>query len=597
MSNQKQIILTELDFDKIKESLKTEFSNNTTFNTYNFDGSGLSVLLNALAYNTSINSYYANVAVNESYLDTALKRANVVSRAQAIGYVPASANAASAIVDVTVTPTVVTTGDLEIERGHLFTATSGGITYSFVNTNATRVTATGGSFVFPNLLLKQGDYLNYSHTVTPTNRLTTFVIPDVDVDLSTMRVRVQTSSGNLFTKTFNRADTIFGLDSTSEVYFVSEGTDGFFNIYFGDGVAGKLLDVGNIILLDYVACDKDLPNGSSVFTSSLPISGHTNILTVTRTVAYGGVERESIESIKRYAPLKYTSQYRVVTASDYEAFVKSNFQGIETIRAWGGEDNNPPIYGKMFMSLKPVSGFNINNVLKSQIRTKVKGANDGRPIEFVEPIYLKIGIKPTVKYKSSQTFRTKEQLQAVIQNNTNNYFNNTLEKFGSNLIMSQLTKLIDSSDDAIIGSSVAFHIRYDYLPIINVQSSPTINYGNEIIAGSIQSSVFGIYIGTVLTYVKIIDNGAGIIQLSTTEGSIVDQSYGKVNYTTGLITLTTLKVSEVVDNNGLISFYASPMNNDILVSTNYIITLDTAVSNSPANIREGNVLPVMVDQV
>lgn len=595
MSTQKKINLAQLDFDTLKDALKAEFANNSTFNTYNFDGSGLSVLLNALAYNTHINSYYANMAVNESYLDTAIKRSNVVSRAQAVGYIPTSATAATAIVDIIVTPQGVASGDLDLFRGQTFTSTVGGYTYEFVTTATTRTTAAAGVYTFSNVELKQGTYLTYSYTVDSSNQLGNFTIPAVDVDMGTLRVRIQTSSGNLTTRTYTKADSILNLDSTSEVYFASEGIDGKYQIYFGDGVSGKKLDVGNIIILDYVSTAKDAPNGSSVFSADLPIGGHTNILVVTKTVAFGGAERESIESIKRYAPINYTSQHRVVTSPDYESFIRHNFQGIESIRAWGGEENVPPIYGKEFVSIKPTSGYVLNNTLKANIRAAIKKVSNGIPIEFIDPVYLKISIDSTVKYDAAQTFRTENQLAGVIQDNITAYFNNTLEKFGTNLIKSAITGIIDNTDSSIIGSTLTTRIRYDYLPLIGITLIPSISFCNPIEKNSFESSVFGISdtVGTI--YVKMVDDGNGLIQLMTTEGLVISLDYGTINYTTGVVNLNGLTVTESVDNNGLLSFYAVPATDDISVTANYIITMDTASGNESANVKVGSPIPTMIN--
>jgi len=362
--------ISELDFDGIKENLKKFLSQQDEFTDYDFEGSGMSVLLDMLAYNTHYLGYNANMLANEMFLDSADLRSSVVSLAKQVGYTPTSSTASSAVVDVLVNN--ATGASLTMSRGTKFTTTVDGQSYAFVNNADVTITPVDGVYKFSNLTIQEGSYLNYKYTVSTSDIDQRFIIPNDSVDTNTLTVKVQESSSDSTTNTYTLATGITGLDSTSKVYFLQEVENGRYEVYFGDGVLGKTVADGNIIILDYVTCNRDESNGATTFTLSGSIGGFTSANITTISNASGGSGPESIRSIKYNAPRDFTAQDRAVTADDYKVLVKSLYANAQAVQVYGGEDAETPDYGKVYISIKAKSGSNLTVATKDSIVQSLK---------------------------------------------------------------------------------------------------------------------------------------------------------------------------------------------------------------------------------
>ena len=332
--------ISELDFDGIKANLKTFLSQQDEFTDYNFEGSGMSVLLDTLAYNTHYLAYNANMLANEMYLDSADLRSSVVSLAKQVGYTPTSCTSSTAVLDVLVNS--ASGASLTMSRGTKFSTTVDGQSYSFVNNADVSITPASGVYQFNDLTVYEGSYLNYKYTVSTSDIDQRFIIPNDSVDTTTLTVKVQESSSDSTTNTYTLAPGITALDSTTKVYFLQEVEGGRFEVYFGDGVLGKAVADGNIVILDYINCNRDAPNGASSFTLSGTIGGFSSATITTDSNASGGTGLESISSIKYNAPRDYTAQDRAVTAEDYKVLVKSLYANAQAVQVYGGEDASTP---------------------------------------------------------------------------------------------------------------------------------------------------------------------------------------------------------------------------------------------------------------
>ena len=362
--------ISQLDFDGIKDNLKTFLKQQDEFTDYDFEGSGMNILLDVLAYNTHYLGFNANMLANEMYLDSADQRSSVVSLAKQVGYTPSSASSSTAVIDV-----LVNNGSgasITMARGTKFTTTVDGTNYSFVNNADVSISPVDGVYKFSNLTIYEGTYLNYKYTANTSDTDQRFIIPNDNVDTTTLTVKVQESASDSTTNTYTLAQGITGLDNTSKVYFLQEVENGRFEVYFGDGVLGKAIADGNIVILDYVTCNRDEPNGATTFALSGNVGGFTNVTITTVSNASNGDGPETINSIKYNAPRDYTSQDRAVTAEDYKVLVKSLYANAQSVQVYGGEDAATPDYGKVYISIKAKSGANLTEVTKASLVKSLK---------------------------------------------------------------------------------------------------------------------------------------------------------------------------------------------------------------------------------
>ena len=335
--SKERLNVTSLDFDQIKINLKTFLQSQPDLADYNFEGSALSTIIDVLAYNTFYNSFNANVNMNEIFLDTAQIRNNVVSHAKSLGYVPRSVTSSFAEVDVIVNAPSGTPASLNMPRGTSFSTTLDGKNYSFVNLEAVTIVPSGGIYKFPAVKINQGTIRTQSYIVDDTSTAQKYEIPDNNIDTATLIVRVKTNAASTDFEIYTLVTNIVDVTSTTNAYFLQEGLDGQYEIYFGDGVFGRKLDAGNIVELEYLVTDGATPNDATVFKLTGNVSGNTNATVNLVSKAGGGSTAETTDSIKFNAPLSFLSQNRVVTADDYKAIVKNNYTNTESISVWGGE--------------------------------------------------------------------------------------------------------------------------------------------------------------------------------------------------------------------------------------------------------------------
>ena len=453
--------ISELDFDGIKSNLKTFLSQQNEFTDYDFEGSGMSTLLDVLAYNTHYLSYNANMLANEMYLDSADLRSSVVSLAKQVGYTPTSCTSSTATINVLVNQ--ATGASLTMSRGTKFTTTVDGQSYSFVNNADVSISPISGVYQFSNLKVHEGSYLNYKYTANTSDIDQRFIIPNDSVDTTTLTVKVQESSSDATTNTYVLATGITSIDSTSKVYFLQEVEGGRFEVYFGDGVTGKAIADGNIVILDYINSNRDAPNGATTFALGGTIGGFSSATITTVSNASGGTGLESIASIKYNAPRDYSAQDRAVTAEDYKTLVKSLYANAQAVQVYGGEDAAVPDYGKVYISIKAKSGSNLTTATKESIVSSLKSyaVASVTPV-IIDPETTYITLVVNFKYNNGITTKDVTTLQTNVLTKIASYNNDELEDFAGMFRYSKLIEDINNADTSIL-SNITTVKMYKYI--------------------------------------------------------------------------------------------------------------------------------------
>ena len=381
--------VTELDFDQIKKNLKNYLKSQSQFNGYDFEGSGLSSLLDVLAYNTHYNAMTAHFALNEAFLDSAQIRGNIVTRAKLLGYIPRSVLAPRATVTVTVDvsgESGIIPSTLTLPRGAKLTTNVDGRNYRYVVLDEqSAVISSNNTFVFDNVTIVEGTRKKLLYRVDNDIENQKYQISDDDADTSTLRVLVQANEQSSSYDNYTQFDSLLNVDSSSRVYYLQENSNEYFEVYFGDGVTGKKPLNNNIVTLDYIFTNGEDSNGANVFSMVDNIGGYSSITISTLTKAQGGTEKETNESIRFNAPLTFTSQNRAVTSDDYRAIINKEFTNISSISTWGGEDNDPPDYGAIYISIKPL----VNEVLSPNEKTEIINTIlKGKSVVSITPVIV-----------------------------------------------------------------------------------------------------------------------------------------------------------------------------------------------------------------
>ena len=562
-----QINVTELDFDNIKQNLKTFMQSQAEFSDYNFEGSALSVLLDTLAYNTHYNAVLAHLVANESFLDSAIKRTSVVSLAKNLGYTPRSRRCPVGTLTFTITPSgAYTSSTYTLPRDTVFTSSLNGTTYTFVPSEA--VTATlqdvsgTGKFVFPNLKLKEGKRISNSFLITTNKELDPVIIPNKDVDTSTLRVRVQTSGSNFNIETYVLHTGILDIDESSKVYFLEETIEGLYSITFGDDVIGKKLTAGNVVIVDYINTNGVAANGVGVlqtFTCSATLTGSGEIKAYSEFVAAsGGQNKESIDSIKINAPKYNSARERAVTASDYKSLILASNENIQSCSVWGGESNDPPVYGKVFISLDPIAGQLISQQDKDNIVSNIidpKGSIGILP-EFVDPEYTFITLKVSVVYNANATSLTSGQLSSSVSSAISTFFNTELNILNKNFYFTALHTIIKGVSNSIVSINIIPSLQKRIeIPLENFDRDVnyTFTFNSRVQPRELHSTWFNYTNNEATNKVKLQDvpdagvvspeyNGFGTVFLQSESGSKI-RDIGRIDYSTGKITILAMRVS------------------------------------------------------
>ena len=586
--------ISELDFDGIKSNLKTFLSQQNEFTDYDFEGSGMSVLLDVLAYNTHYLGYNANMLANEMYLDSADLRSSVVSLAKQVGYTPTSCTSSTATLTVLVND--ATGASLTMSRGTKFSTTVDGQSYSFVNNADVSITPVSGVYQFDNLTVYEGSYLNYKYTANTSDIDQRFIIPNDSVDTTTLTVKVQESSSDATTNTYTLATGITGLDSTSKVYFLQEVEGGRFEVYFGDGVTGKTIADGNIVILDYINGNRDAPNGATTFTLSGTIGGFSSATITTVSNASGGTGLESISSIKYNAPRDYSAQDRAVTAEDYKTLVKGLYANAQAVQVYGGEDAATPDYGKVYISIKAKSGSNLTTATKESIVQSLKSyaVASVTPV-IIDPETTFITLVVNFKYNSGITTKDVSTLQTNVLTKIASYNNDTLEDFAGMFRYSKLIEDINNADTSILSNITTVRMYKYFTPTLNSGIKYTLNYNNALYnphsghnssgGGVISSSGFKVNNDSSLNEHFLDDDGAGNLRLYYLSGTTrvyTDSTYGTVDYATGEVVLTSAHITSISNVDGATStqvrVFATPSSNDVVPVRNQVLSIDTSNS-------------------
>ena len=576
--------VTELDFDDIKNNLKTYMKNQTEFTDYNFEGSGLSTIIDLLAYNTHYLAMNANMAVNESFLDTATLRSSVVSHAKTLGYTPRSARAPVAYVDVTLNS--FTGGSATISKGTKFTTKVNDSTYGFVVNAAQTVSPVNGITRFVNLPIYEGTLVTAKYTVDSANLDKKYMVTDARADTTTLKVSVQNSVSDATLTTYTLATDISQVTKTSDVYFLQEVEDGKFEVYFGDGVVGSKPTDGNIVILEYIVTNKDKANGASVF-SGTSVGGESDITVATLVSASGGAEPETIQSIKYNAPLDYSSQGRAVTTQDYKTIVPQVYADTKAIQVWGGEDNNPPRYGQVYLAIKTQSGVNLTQAQKDSIVKLLDGYNIAsvRPT-IVDPEITKLRLTSTVKFDSKSTTNTATSIETIVTNVLTTYNNSDLQNFDGIFRFSKLSRLIDAADNSILSNITTLKIEKTIKPVLNTSSQYILDYSNALYNphSGHNATMGGIVVSTGFTIagnsntIFIDDDGNGNIRtyylVGGTTRTYLNNTAGTVDYSTGLVTLPSLTITGTFNSDGTVSVVVQPKSNDIVPVRNQLLEID-----------------------
>lgn len=461
----KQLNVSDVDFDRIKLNLKEFLRSQDTFRDYNFEGSALGTLIDVLSYVTHYNAVNANLGINETFLETAQTRESVVGHARQLGYTPRSMIGATAIIDIGFNDP--NTNNLFLPKNHRFRSTFDGVSYGFVTTKAYETT----NGFFGDVEIKQGILrrIDFIYDVDTSER---FIIPETNVDTSTIVVRLRDSQSSTTLYTYNEAKSIINITGESQVFFLNETFGGRYEITFGDNVIGKRPTNGNIIEVDYLITEGPDANGASTFSMIDDVEGNTSVNIATISRAQGGEEKESIKQIKSRAPLSFAAQNRAVTTDDYRAIIFENFPNVDSISVWGGEDNDPPAYGKVFISIKPSNAETLSDGQKDFIINQVLKPKSIASItpEFIDPEYTRVSLEVFYKYNSSKTTLTEAQISDNVRKSILQYNDTFLKRSDGVLRYSSLLNAIDNSDDAIINSIAKVYMKKRFVPILGANN-------------------------------------------------------------------------------------------------------------------------------
>ena len=590
---------TNLDFDQIKTSIKDYIRANSNFTDFDFEGSNFSVLIDTLAYNTYITAFNSNMTVNESFLDSATLRENVVSLARNIGYVPKSRTAAQATVSFDVT-TSGNTPSLTLQAGLVCVGSYNDTSYVFsipesITTTTTQATDANGNVIsstgsFDNIVVYQGTYLTKSYTVNGSLDQR-FLIDNSFVDTSTMKVYVKGSADTGLGKEYKKVDNILNISSTSETYLIQEVTDERYELLFGDGIFGKKIENDAVITVTYIVTDGTEGNGAASFSYAGSVASSSNqiqlpvsspVITTVSSASNGG-NIESIDSIKYFAPRLYSSQYRAVTARDYESVIQQIYPNTESVSVVGGEELDPPEFGTVFITIKPKNGEFVSDFDKQSILSNLKNYTlAGINQKLLDLKLLYVELDSYVYYDPSKV-STASDLKTRITNGLLSYGSSTdLNKFGGRFKYSKVLKVIDNIDDAITSNITRVVIRRNLRALINQFAQYELCFGNSFHinpeGSNIKSTGFTIQGVTDTVYITDIPNknsdgtldgsGKGVLAIikagTDTADNLVVTSAGIVDYVHGEIILSTVNITSTLKPNNIIEIQAFPDSNDVV---------------------------------
>jgi len=590
---------TNLDFDQIKTQIKSYLRANSDFKDFDFEGSNFSALIDTLAYNTYITAFNSNMVVNESFLDSATIRENVVSLARNIGYVPRSRSAAKAQVSFPFN-TTSTAATATLSAGLVCVGTVENTNYLFSIPNDVVTTIVNGVATFNNIDVYQGTFLRKQFVVDGSLDQR-FLLDNSFIDSSTIVVKVKGLSDTGLGREYSKADNILNIDSTSEIYLLQEAKDERYELLFGDGYFGKKLENGAVITVTYIITDGKEGNGPTNFSYSgrvvddlgNAIVPSSNISVTTNSAASNGGDIESIDSIKYFAPRIYASQYRAVTARDYEAIIQSIYPNTESVAVVGGEELDPPEFGQVLISIKPKNGDFVSDFDKQNIQSKLKNYSlSGINQKIIDLKVLYVEIDSAVYYNSSQVSNVNE-VKSKVMSVLSTFSTSNINKFGGRFKYSKLGQIIDGSDSSITSNITRVVIRRNMKCLLNQSAQYEICYGNAFKKNAggfnIKSTGFTLANQTGTLYFTDVPDATGnmgvlsVVKESSEsdEYTVVAKSAGTVDYTKGEIIINTLNVTSTVAANDVIEIQAFPDSNDVIGLKD--LYLSFSVSDSTIN--------------
>jgi hypothetical protein len=521
--------ITELDFDQIKTNLKSFLQQQTEFQDYDFEGSGLSVLLDLLAYNTHYNAYYLNMVANESFLDTALLRDSVVSHAKTLGYTPFSYTAPVATINLEVDSGNTIADELTIPKGLTFVSNLiDGVAYNFVTIEPVTVQKSNTTFYFDNLKIYQGQLVSYGYTNSLSqNPKSVFTLPDSQIDTSTITVTVSPSSSNTQTDVYSKVTDILDVTSASKVFFLQEGREGKYQIYFGDGVIGNKLPDGAIVSVTYLVTEGDIANKADNFIGATNIGPYSDYLIQVVSSAAGGATRETVDAIKQSALAQFATQNRLVTIKDYQSYILTNYPSIQSISVWGGQEESPPVYGKVYIAMQPKEGYFLSETEKQRIIDDIISPKSIVSVqtEIREPEYLFLILNNFIKYDPRKTVLTPNELRDGIRTSILQYKSQELDKFDARFVLSKVQDYIDATDlNSIIGSETTLRLQKRFTPTLNSSKNYTIKFGVPLYRGTLNnklvSSEFDVFDNTgvrrTVNFSEVPQSFSGITSIDVT---------------------------------------------------------------------------------
>ena len=590
---------TNLDFDQIKSQIKSYLRANSDFKDFDFDGSNFSVLIDTLAYNTYITAFNSNMVVNESFLDSATLRENVVSLARNIGYVPRSRSAAKAQISFTVN-TTSNTSTLTLAAGLVCIGASESSTITFSIPSSITSTVVNGVATFNNIDVYQGTFLRKQFLVDGSLDQR-FLLDNSFIDSSTIVVNVTGPNETTLGREYSVASNILNIDSTSETYLIQEVQDEKYELLFGDGYFGKKLENGSTITATYIITDGKSGNGSANFSyvgrvldsDNNPVVPTNNISITTDQVAANGGDIESIDSIKYFAPRIYASQYRAVTARDYEAIIQSIYPNTESVAVVGGEELDPPEFGQVLISIKPKNGDYVSDFDKQNIQSKLKNYSlSGINQKIIDLKVLYVEIDSAVYYNSSQVSNVNEVKSNVVSV-LNTFSTSNINKFGGRFKYSKLGQIIDGSDSSITSNITRVIIRRNMKCLLNRSAQYELCYGNAFKKNAggfnIKSTGFTLANQTGTLYFTDVPDATGnmgvlsVVKESSesNEYTVVVKSAGTIDYEKGEIIVNTLNITSTIKPNDIIEIQAFPDSNDVIGLKD--LYLSFSVSDSTIN--------------
>ena len=590
-----QVNITDLDFDNISKNLKNYLKGQSTLKDYDFEGSNISLLIDLLAYSSHVSAFNANMVASELFLDTAQIRKNVVSRAKEIGYTPTSATASMATIDLQVNNPLIggnTPTSLTLNRGHKFKTIFDGMNYPYVLLETQTITPLNGVFKFEDLKIYQGtmnsDIFAYNGQIQNQR----FPLTEELVDTSSITVTVQSTGGS--SSAWSRSTDISAVDSDSKVWYVQENDQGLFEVYFGDGVVSAEPLDGDTITISYLVTNEVHTDGSSIFAMTDSVGGNMDVTLLTKINSSGGKDKESVESIKFAASKFYTSQNRLVTVDDYKSKLQTLYPGADSISIWGGEDNDPPQYGKIFIAIKPSQTINkLTSSEKVILKEKLRTLNmlTVRP-ELVDADVIDILVTTNFKYNPRATTKTVSELETLVRAAIITHDSTYLSGFDSIFRHSVLATDIDNAESSILSNITTVKLRKTITPTLSQSKGYTIEFGsgnpfynphtghNKAGGGIIDTTGFTVSGFTDTFFFD--DDGEGNLRRYSLTGSTrvyADNQAGTVDYSNGKITTTGINIIGTSNTDGTIHFTVKPNSNDSVAFRSNLLDINSSLIN------------------